>query len=69
MAQLPMRTDHNKGGLRNDNVDGKRKHQIKIISRLFEVTFYARKMLSNRPNRLTHVLPNLNPLGIKLFVS
>ena len=61
LAQLPMRTDHNKGGLRKDNVDGKREHQLKIISRLFEVMFYASKM----PNRLTQVVPNLNPFGNK----
>ena len=35
----------------------------------FIQSYYACKMLSNRPNRLTHVVPNLNPLGIKRCVS
>ena len=70
LAQLSVRTDHNKESLiKKRQRRRQREHHLKVIYRLFEITFYACKMLSSRPNRLTHVVPNLNPLGIKHFVS
>lgn len=58
LAQLLVRNDHNKGGLRNDNVYGRGN----IITKSFFVYW---KQLKSSNSCCT----NLNPLGIKRFDS